>query len=114
VAPRGKRRPIVAKGNSSAKRTPGAGLCLCGCGAETKPRRRFLQGHDQRLRGMFQRGEISANTTALRAFVAENRNTTARKVTPKATPAKATPVEATPAEATPAEETPADATPAAE
>jgi di/tripeptidase len=104
----------VAKAKMSGKATPGAGLCLCGCGAETKPRRRFLQGHDQRLRGMFQRGEISANTTALRAFVAENRNTTARKVTPKATPAKATPVEATPAEATPAEETPADATPAAE
>ena len=92
----------MAKAKGTTKRTPGAGLCLCGCGAETKPRRRFLQGHDQRLRGMFQRGEITANTTALRAFVAENRETTARKA-PKAKAAPA-PVEAAPVEAeTPAE-----------
>lgn len=60
---------------------PGDGTCLCGCGAETKPRRRFLQGHDQRLRGMFQRGEVTANTAALKAFVAENRETTKKKET---------------------------------
>lgn len=76
--------------------------CLCGCGGATKPRRRFLQGHDQRLRGMLQRGEVTANTAALRAFVAENRETTKRKPTKASKPAAAT--EATEPEATEATE----------
>lgn len=89
----------MARQNSNSNKP---GSCLCGCGGETKPRRRFLQGHDQRLRGMLQRGEVTANTAALRAFVAENRETTKRKPAKASKPAAAP--EATEPEATEATE----------
>ena len=37
-------------------------LCVCGCG--TKVRGWFAQGHDQRVRGMLQRGEVNASLRA--------------------------------------------------
>ncbi len=34
------------------KAIPAGGLCLCGCGAVTKPESKFRQGHDARVKSM--------------------------------------------------------------
>jgi hypothetical protein len=36
-----------------------AGTCLCGCGEQTAPKRRYRQGHDARLRGLLGRAHTA-------------------------------------------------------
>lgn len=57
-----KATPPAASTATTTKATKPTRPCVCGCG--TLVRRWFAQGHDQRVRGMLQRGETNPTLDA--------------------------------------------------
>ena len=44
------------------KPAPEPTFCLCGCGGQTKPKSKFLQGHDAKAKGMLSRAKQSLSS----------------------------------------------------